>query len=148
MTLTPIGQIRSTLTDRTNAPRQATEGAPSATLEILPAYAQAVEGLHPGDDIWILTWLHDADRDTLRVHPRSDPRNPITGVFATRSPDRPNPIGLHRATLTRLVAMGQDGLTLYLDAIEAIDGTPVLDIKPVLSSEAGPRPSVCEPSAG
>lgn len=139
MTLTPIGRVRSTLIDRTNAPRQAAEDAPSATLEIFPAYAQALEGLHPNQDIWILTWLHEADRETLRVHPRSDPRNPITGVFATRSPDRPNPIGLHRATLTRI-----EGLTLHLAALEAIDGTPILDIKPVLSSEGTTVPSRCD----
>jgi tRNA-Thr(GGU) m(6)t(6)A37 methyltransferase TsaA len=139
MTLTPIGHIRSTLTDRTNAPRQAAEGAPSASLQILPAYASALEGLHRDQDIWILTWLHEADRETLRVHPRSDPRNPLTGVFATRSPDRPNPIGLHRVTIT-----GIDELTLHLAALEAIDGTPILDIKPVLSSEAARDPSLCE----
>ena len=127
MTLNPIGHIRSTLKDRTNAPRQATEGAPSATLEVLPAFRQAVEGLRPGDEIWILTWLHEADRDTLKVHPRSDPRNPLTGVFATRSPDRPNPIGLHRARL-----LSVDGTTLHIEALEAIDGTPIIDIKPVL----------------
>ena len=144
MTLTPIGHIRSTLRDRTNAPRQAAEGAPSATLEILPAYAQALEGLQPNQDVWILTWLHEADRETLRVHPRSDPGNPLTGVFATRSPDRPNPIGLHRVTITRIVSMGQDGLTLHLAALEAIDGTPILDIKPVLSSEGSPDRSLCE----
>jgi tRNA-Thr(GGU) m(6)t(6)A37 methyltransferase TsaA len=139
MTLNPIGHIRSTLTDRTNAPRQAAEGAPPATLEILPAYASALEGLRPNQDIWILTWLHEADRDTLRVHPRSDPSNPITGVFATRSPDRPNPIGLHRATLTAI-----DGLTLWIDALEAVDQTPILDIKPVLSTESARDPSLCE----
>jgi tRNA-Thr(GGU) m(6)t(6)A37 methyltransferase TsaA len=138
MTLTPIGQIRSTLTDRTNAPRQAS-GAPSATIEILPAYAQALEGLHPNQDIWILTWLHEAERETLRVHPGSDPANPITGVFATRSPDRPNPIGLHRATIT-----GINGLVVNVAALEAIDQTPILDIKPVLSSEAAPQPSLCD----
>jgi tRNA-Thr(GGU) m(6)t(6)A37 methyltransferase TsaA len=143
MILTQIGHIRSTLTDRTNAPRQAS-GAPSATLEILPAYAQALEGLHPNQDIWILTWLHEAERETLRVHPGSDPANPITGVFATRSPDRPNPIGLHRATLLRIVSMGQDGITLHIAALEAIDQTPILDIKPILSSEAAPQPSLCD----
>jgi tRNA-Thr(GGU) m(6)t(6)A37 methyltransferase TsaA len=138
MTLTPIGHIRSTLRDRTNAPRQ-TEGSPAATLEILPAYASALEGLQPSQEIWILTWLHQADRDTLRVHPGSDPRNPIAGVFATRSPDRPNPIGLHRATLLRI-----NGLTLHIQAIEAIDQTPILDIKPVLKSEAARDPSLCD----
>ena len=133
MNLTPIGHIRSTLKDRTNAPRQATEGAPSATLEILPAFRQAVEGLRSGDEIWILTWLHEADRDTLKVHPRSDPRNPLAGVFATRSPDRPNPIGLHRA---RLLSIDNED-RLQVDALEAIDGTPIIDIKPVLKGECG-----------
>lgn len=141
MTLTPIGHIRSTLTDRTNAPRQATEGAPSATLEVLPAFREAVEGLRPGDEIWILTWLHEADRETLKVHPRSDPRNPLTGVFATRSPDRPNPLGLHRATLVKV-----EGTTLHIEALEAIDGTPVVDIKPVIRGECAPRPSACDPA--
>jgi tRNA-Thr(GGU) m(6)t(6)A37 methyltransferase TsaA len=132
MTLTPIGRISSSLKDRTNAPRQATEGAPSAVLEVLPEFGTAVEGLRPDDEVWILTWLHDADRETLKVHPRSDPRNPLTGVFATRSPDRPNPLGLHRATLVKV-----EGTTLYLEAMEAIDGTPVVDIKPVLKGECG-----------
>lgn len=132
MNLTPIGHIRSSLKDRTNAPRQAIEGAPPAALEVLPEFGTAVEGLRPGDEVWILTWLHDADRDTLKVHPRSDPRNPLTGVFATRSPDRPNPLGLHRATLVKV-----EGTTLDIDAIEAIDGTPVVDIKPVLKGECG-----------
>jgi tRNA-Thr(GGU) m(6)t(6)A37 methyltransferase TsaA len=132
MNLAPIGHIRSSLKDRTNAPRQATEGAPSAALEVLPAFSHAIEGLQPGNEIWILTWLHETDRDTLKVHPRSDPCNPLTGVFATRSPDRPNPIGLHRAAIVKI-----NGTTLEIDALEAIDGTPVLDIKPVLKGECG-----------
>lgn len=132
MNLTPIGRVSSSLKDRTNAPRQAAEGAPSAALEVLPAFSQAIEGLRPNDELWILTWLHEADRDTLKVHPRSDPRNPLTGVFATRSPDRPNPIGLHRATIVKI-----EGTTVHVDALEAIDGTPVLDIKPVLKGECG-----------
>lgn len=132
MTFTLIGYIRSPLKDRTNAPRQATEGAPAATLEILPAFSEAVEGLRAGDEIWIFTWLHEANRDTFKVHPRSNPSNPLTGVFATRSPDRPNPIGLHRATLLSI-----NGTTMQIHAMEAIDGTPVLDIKPVLKGECG-----------
>ena len=127
-TLTRIGTIRSSLTDRLNAPRQSDEGAPAAALEILPAYHEALEGLRPGDDIWLLTWLHHADRATLRVHPRSDPANPLTGVFATRSPDRPNPIGLHRVTITGITPPG----ILHIEHLEAIDGTPILDLKPIL----------------
>ncbi|MBS1800080.1 MAG: tRNA (N6-threonylcarbamoyladenosine(37)-N6)-methyltransferase TrmO [Acidobacteria bacterium] len=132
MNLAPVGHIRSSLKERKNAPRQAAEQAPAAAIEVLPAFSHAIEGLRPGDEIWILTWLHEADRDTLKVHPRSDPRNPLTGVFATRSPDRPNPIGLHRATIVKL-----EGALVYVDAIEAIESTPVLDIKPVLKGECG-----------
>jgi tRNA-Thr(GGU) m(6)t(6)A37 methyltransferase TsaA len=127
-TLTPIGTVRSSLKDRLNAPRQSDEGAPAATLEILPAYHEALQGLRPDDDIWILTWLHHAHRGTLRVHPRSDPANPLTGVFATRSPDRPNPIGLHRVIITGITPPG----TLHVDHLEAVDGTPILDLKPIL----------------
>ena len=124
----PIGYVRSTLGERTGAPRQPWEGAPEARVEILPEFLDALDGIEAGQQIWILTWLHCAVRTTLKVRPRGDLRNPITGVFATRSPDRPNPIGLHRVTI---VSVGQDG-TLFLQALEAIDGTPVLDIKPVL----------------
>lgn len=131
-TLTAIGYVRSGLKDRTNAPRQATEGAPQAQIEVLAEFREAMEGLRPGDEVWVLTWLHEAERETLKVHPGSDERNPLKGVFATRSPDRPNPVGLHRATIA-----GVDGTTLAIEAIEAIDGTPVVDIKPVLKGECG-----------
>ena len=125
--LRPIGVIRSALKIRSAAPRQASEGAPDAWIEIKAAFLPAVDGLKAGNEIIVLTWLHQARRETLKVRPRSDPRNPITGVFATRSPDRPNPIGLHRVTI-RKVTRGR----LRVGPIEAIDGTPVIDIKPVL----------------
>ena len=125
--LSPIGHVRSTLTDRKNAPRQPDDGAPDAWLELDPKYKDALLGLNAGDKIIILTWLHESRRDTLQVHPRRIPNAPLTGVFATRSPDRPNPIGLHEATILEITAKG-----IHVDAIECIDGTPVLDIKPVL----------------
>ena len=125
--LRPIGVVRSALTDRKGAPRQGYEGAPGAAVEIHPEFQRALDGVRAGDDILVLTWLHEGRRDVLEVRPRKDPRNPITGVFATRSPDRPNPIGLHRVTVTRL-----DGTRLEVRPLEAIDGTPVVDIKPVL----------------
>ena len=127
-TLRPIGVVRSGLTFRKNAPRQGYEGAPDAVVEVAAEFSRALDGVKAGDDILVLTWLHEGRRNVLEVRPRSDPRNPITGVFATRSPDRPNPIGLHRV---RLVEIG-DGPRLRVAALEAIDGTPVIDIKPVL----------------
>ena len=127
MKLEPIGVIHSTLVDRKNAPRQGHEGAPDAWIEIDPAFRDALLGVNAGDEILVLTWLHAAKRHVLQVRPRSDPRNPITGVFGTRSPDRPNPIGLHPATIRQI-----DGLRLLVGPIEAIDGTPVVDIKPAL----------------
>jgi tRNA-Thr(GGU) m(6)t(6)A37 methyltransferase TsaA len=123
--ITPIGVVRSTLRDRRDAPRQAFEGAPKATLEIDPVFAAAVDRVVPGIELIVVTWLHEADRTVLRVHPMDDERIPLTGVFATRSPDRPNPIGLHRVTV-----VGTDPPTLvHVDALEAIDGTPILDLK-------------------
>lgn len=126
----PIGVIRSPLVSRKNAPRQGAEGAPDAWLEVHDEFAQALLGIAAGDDLLVLTWLHQADRTTLEVHPRSDPANPLAGVFATRSPDRPNPVGLHRVTVREI-----SGTRLRVGPIEAIDGTPVLDIKPVLGWE-------------
>jgi tRNA-Thr(GGU) m(6)t(6)A37 methyltransferase TsaA len=126
--LRPIGMIRSAIKKRSDAPKQGSEGAPDAWLEVSPSAAQALDGLAVGDDIIVITWLHRARRDVLKVHPRSDPRNPLTGVFATRSPDRPNPLGLHRVTV-RTIAKNR----LRVGPIEAVDGTPVVDIKPVLS---------------
>lgn len=130
MDLRPVGVVRSTLTDRSGAPRQADEGAPAARLVLDPAYADALLGARPGDEIELLTWLHAADRTVLRVHPRGDASRPVAGVFATRSPDRPNPVGLHRVTVTAI-----DGATVHVDALEAIDGTPVLDLKPLLRAD-------------
>src|SRR5690348_16852127 len=95
----PIGYVRSALKSHRDAPRQGWEGAPDARLEIDPAFRECLDGIRPGQQIWILTWLHEAQRSTLKVHPRDDMRKPLTGVFATRSPDRPNPIGLHRAKI-------------------------------------------------
>jgi tRNA-Thr(GGU) m(6)t(6)A37 methyltransferase TsaA len=125
--LRPIGVIRSRLKERSGAPKQASEGAPDAWLEVRPFAVQGLDGLAVGDEIIILTWLHRAHRDVLKVHPRSDPSRRLTGVFATRSPDRPNPIGLHQVTVRR---MGKN--RLRIGPIEAIDDTPVIDIKPVL----------------
>lgn len=125
--LRPIGEIRSTLKTRSEAPKQGPEGAPDAWLEIDPAFAEALDGLQVDDEILILTWLHQANREVLKVHPRSDPQNRLTGVFATRSPDRPNPLGLHPVVVRAI-----DGNRLQIGPIEAIDGTPVVDIKPQL----------------
>jgi len=125
--LHPVGTIRSTLKKRSGAPKQGSEGAPDAWLEIDASLADAVDGLDVGDEILVITWLHAAQRDVLKVRPRSDPRNRLTGVFATRSPDRPNPLGLHP-----VVVRAFDGTRLRIGPIEAIDGTPVVDIKPVL----------------
>lgn len=125
--LHPIGIIRSTLKARHNAPRQGSEGAPDAWIEIDARLVPALDGLKAGDEIIALTWLHQARRDTLKVRPRSNPQNPLTGVFATRSPDRPNPIGLHRVTIRKIAKT-----RLRIGPIEAIDGTPVIDIKPLL----------------
>ena len=125
-TLHQIGQIHSTLRALEDAPRQGTEGAPDAWLEVDPTFSRALLGIAPGDDVVIVTWLHLADRDVLQVHPRGDPKNPLAGVFATRSPHRPNPLGLHRVTVREIA-----GTRLRVGPIEAIDGTPVVDIKAV-----------------
>ena len=123
----PIGVISSVLKTRGEAPKQGSEGAPDAWLEVYPWAAEGLRGLAAGDEIIVITWFHQADRDVFQVHPRSDPRNPLTGVFATRSPDRPNPLGLHPVVVRAI-----DGARLRIGPIEAIDGTPVVDIKPVL----------------
>src|SRR5689334_12560833 len=125
--ISAIGRIHSTLKERKGAPRQAWEGAPNVQLEIHTEFIDALDGLNAGQEIWVLTWLHESKRAALKVRPRGDPRNPITGVFATRSPDRPNPIGLHQVTVRRVTKK-----RLRVGPIEAIDGTPVIDIKPVL----------------
>ena len=123
----PVGVIRSILKERSAAPKQGSEGAPDAWLELHEWAAEGLRGLAVGDEIIIITWFHRGRRDVLQVHPRSDPRNPLTGVFATRSPDRPNPLGLHPVVVRAI-----DGRRLRIGPIEAIDGTPVVDIKPVL----------------
>ena len=127
--LRPIGVIRSNLKKRSQASMQGSEGAPDAWLEVSSFAVQALKGLASGNQIIVVTWLHMARRDVLKVHPRSDRRRPLTGVFATRSPDRPNPLGFHRVTLRKIV-----NNRLRIGPIEAIDGTPVVDIKPVLSN--------------
>ena len=125
--LRPIGVIRSSIKNRSEAPKQGSEGAPDGWLEVSPLLAEGLDGLVVGDNIIVVTWLHQARRDVLKVHPRSDPRRPLTGVFATRSPDRPNPLGLHHVTVRELAKN-----RLRIGPIEVIDGTPVVDIKPVL----------------
>jgi tRNA-Thr(GGU) m(6)t(6)A37 methyltransferase TsaA len=125
--LRSIGVIRSKLKARGRAPRQGSEGAPDAWLEVFPWAAAGLRGIAAGDEIIVVTWLHRGLRDVLQVHPRSDPRRPLAGVFATRSPDRPNPLGFHPVKVRKLA-----GLRLRVGPIEAIDGTPVVDIKPVL----------------
>jgi tRNA-Thr(GGU) m(6)t(6)A37 methyltransferase TsaA len=127
-TLRPIGFIRSSLHALGDAPRQGIEGAPDAWLEVDAAYARALRGVSAGDQLTLVTWLHRADRDALEVHPRDIPTNPLTGVFATRSQDRPNPLGLHRVTVREI-----SGSRLLVGPIEAIDGTPVVDIKIALA---------------
>jgi tRNA-Thr(GGU) m(6)t(6)A37 methyltransferase TsaA len=129
--LRAIGVIRSGLKTREEAPRQGSEGAPDVWLEVRAFAVPALDGLTAGDEIIVVTWLHQARREVLKVHPRGIRRNPLTGVFATRSPDRPNPLGLHRVTVRRI-----ERNRLLIGPMEAIDGTPVVDIKPVLP---GPR---------
>ena len=126
--LRPIGVVRSRLRERADAPRQGSEGAPDARVALEPSFADALQGIRVGDELVLLTWLHEADRSVLQVHPRDDETRPLTGVFATRSSDRPNPIGLHRVTVRAI-----DGLELTVGPLEAIDGTPLVDLKPVLT---------------
>jgi tRNA-Thr(GGU) m(6)t(6)A37 methyltransferase TsaA len=128
-TLRPIGYVRSTLQRREEAPRQGSEGAPDAWVEFDPAFADAAADLHAGDDLILLTWFHQGRRDTQKVHPRNIPGRPLTGVFSTRSPDRPNPIGLHRVTVREV-----EQNRLHVEPLEAIDGTPVDDINPVFGA--------------
>ena len=125
--LRPIGHVRSPLRDRADAPRQGSEGAPDARIALEPSFADALQGIRVGDELVLLTWLHEADRSVQQVHPRDDETRPLTGVFATRSSDRPNPVGLHRVTVRAI-----DGLELAVGPLEAIDGTPLVDIKTVL----------------
>lgn len=123
----PIGRVQSPLREREEAPRQGDEGAPPAWLVFEPRVADGIRDLRVGDRIVVLTWLDRADRDVLLTRPRDDPARPETGVFSTRSPDRPNPVGLHRV---RILAV--EGLRVLVSDLEAIDGTPIVDVKPVL----------------
>jgi tRNA-Thr(GGU) m(6)t(6)A37 methyltransferase TsaA len=125
--LTPIGKVESELTDRASAPKQGREGAPDAWLVFEPAVLDALEGIRPGAELIVLTWLDRARRDVLRVHPRDDPANPMQGVFNTRSADRPNPIGLHPVEVESV-----EGARVRVRNLEAVDGTPIVDVKPVL----------------
>ena len=128
--LRPVGVVHSELCDRELAPMQGDEGAPDAWIELRPEVAPAAASLAPGDELLVLTWFHEADRSVLEVHPRSDPSRPLTGVFSTRSPDRPNPVGLHRV---RVIAVEKQ--RIRVGPLEAIDGTPVIDLKPVLRKD-------------
>jgi tRNA-Thr(GGU) m(6)t(6)A37 methyltransferase TsaA len=126
--LRPVGFVRSRLTSREEAPKQGSDGAPEAWVDIDPAFAEALDGIAVGQEVVLVTWLHQGRRDVLQVHPRDNPENPLKGVFATRSPDRPNPIGLHRVRVLEIA----ESVRLRVEPLEALDGTPVVDIKPVL----------------
>ena len=125
----PIGRVSSELRSRSDAPRQGDEGAPDAALLIEPDVTAGLAGLAVGDELIVLTWLHEADRAALSVHPRGDRDRPAQGVFTTRSPDRPNPVGLHRVQVLAI-----DGSAIRVSGLEAIDGTPIIDLKPVLGA--------------
>jgi tRNA-Thr(GGU) m(6)t(6)A37 methyltransferase TsaA len=129
-----IGKVVSLLTDLDSAPKQGDEGAPDALLVFEPGVLDALEGIRPGDEVIVLTWLHRARRDVLRVHPRGDPSRAQQGVFNTRSPHRPNPVGLHAVEILSI-----DGGNVRVSKLEALDGTPIVDVKPVLSSDVGRR---------
>jgi tRNA-Thr(GGU) m(6)t(6)A37 methyltransferase TsaA len=132
--LRPIGRVESRLTELSDAPRQADEGAPDACLAIEADFALALEGLKAGDEVIVITWLDRAQRDILRNHPRGDPSRPMAGVFTTRSPHRPNPLGLHQVTVTAV-----DGARVLVRSLEAVHGTPILDIKGVLNPDIQQR---------
>jgi tRNA-Thr(GGU) m(6)t(6)A37 methyltransferase TsaA len=132
--VTPIGRVESPLTDRASAPKQDDEGAPDAWLAFDPASIEGLYGVREGDEVILLTWLDRARRDVLRVHPRSDESRPQQGVFNTRSPDRPNPIGMHRVAIASI-----RGERVLVRGLEALDGTPIIDVKPVLGGEVEER---------
>jgi tRNA-Thr(GGU) m(6)t(6)A37 methyltransferase TsaA len=132
MNLIPVGMVESPLTALDAAPRQGDEGAPDAWLNFHPEFAPALDGIRRGQEIIVLTWLHRARRDLLRVHPRDDMSNPLRGVFDTRSSDRPNPIGLHQVEVLEV-----NELRMRVSRMEAIDGTPIIDVKPVLLGGPG-----------
>jgi tRNA-Thr(GGU) m(6)t(6)A37 methyltransferase TsaA len=123
----PVGRVESPLAERADAPKQGSEGAPQAWVAFDPDFLDALHGIEPGDEVLVLTWLDRADREVLKTQPRDDPANPIQGVFNTRSPDRPNPIGLHPVTVVAI-----EGGRMLVHELEALDGTPVLDVKPVI----------------
>ena len=125
--LKPVGFVESTLKERRDAPKQGNEGAPDAWIKFVPGVLRALDGLSVGQEIMLITWLHQSRREVLKVHPRSNKKAPLTGVFATRSPDRPNPLGLHQVKVLEI-----NGNRLRVGPLEAIDGTPVVDIKPIL----------------
>lgn len=127
--LKPIGFIQSKIKSPNNAPHFYTEGAPEATIELLPEYIKGLYRMKAGDEIVIITWLHQADRSLLQVHPKGNKSNPLTGVFLTRSPHRPNPLGLHRARILEITSTH-----IHINAIEAIDKTPVIDIKVAMNT--------------
>ena len=130
--LRPIGFVRSEVTDRSKAAKQGFEGAPDAWIEIVREFAEGLEGIAVNMEIVVVTWLHQGRREVLKVHPRGNKSAPLCGVFLTRSPDRPNPLGLHRVTVREI-----SGLKLKVGPLEAIDGTPVVDIKPALGKREG-----------
>lgn len=130
-TLEPIGVVRSSIANVDDAPRFYTEGAPNAHLVLSSNYVDGTVQMKVGDEIIVITWLHLACRDVLNVHPRGDLSQPLKGVFCTRSPNRPNPLGLHRCTILAIHAC-----SLHVGPIEAVDGTPVVDIKPVVAGSA------------
>jgi tRNA-Thr(GGU) m(6)t(6)A37 methyltransferase TsaA len=132
--MTPIGRVESPLTDLASAPKQGDEGAPDAWLVFEPAVLEALDGIRAGDEVIVLTWLDRARRDVLRVHPRGDVSRAEQGVFSTRSPHRPNPIGLHRVEVAAI-----DGARVRVRNLEALDGTPIVDVKPVLRGDGGER---------
>jgi tRNA-Thr(GGU) m(6)t(6)A37 methyltransferase TsaA len=132
--VTPIGRVESPLTDPASAPKQGDEGAPDAWLAFEPGVVEALDGIRAGDEVIVLTWLDRARRDVLRVHPRGDVSRAQQGVFSTRSPHRPNPIGLHRVAVASI-----DGRRVRVRNLEALDGTPIVDVKPVLSSDLSER---------
>ena len=129
-----IGRVESPLTDLASAPRQADEGAPEAWLVFEPAVLEGLRNVRPGDEVIVITWLDRARRDVLSVHPRGDSARPQEGVFSTRSPHRPNPIGLHRVEITAV-----DGRRVRVRHLEAVDGTPIIDVKPILHEDIGKR---------
>jgi tRNA-Thr(GGU) m(6)t(6)A37 methyltransferase TsaA len=128
ITLVPIGHVRSPLADPAAAPKQGNEGAPEAWLVFEPRFEEGLRELRAGDEVLVLTWLHRGDRRTLRVHPRDDASAPLRGVFSTRSADRPNPVGIHRVTIVE----AESATRFRVRDLEAVDGTPVIDVKPVL----------------